>query len=82
MLPVEAVIQNAANAVVWVQTGKDTYEPRGVVTGLQSGGEIEIVSGLKEGEPVVVSGAYLLNSEFVFKRGANPGAGMDANMKM
>lgn len=45
-----------------------------VTTGLESGGLTEIVSGLKEGDAVVVRGAYLLHSEFVFKRGTDPHA--------
>ncbi|MFN5238407.1 MAG: hypothetical protein ACK5FV_14665 [Bacteroidota bacterium] len=35
----------------------------------------EIVEGLQSGEIVVVSGAYLLNSELVFKKGSDPMAG-------
>jgi Cu(I)/Ag(I) efflux system membrane fusion protein len=29
-----------------------------------------------DGDVVVVTGAYLVNSEYIFKRGANPMAGM------
>ena len=36
----------------------------------------EITEGLKAGEKVVVSGAYLLNSEYIFKKGSNPMEGM------
>jgi Cu(I)/Ag(I) efflux system membrane fusion protein len=43
-----------------------------VTTGLESDDRIEIVSGLKENDVVVISGAYLLHSEYVFKKGADP----------
>jgi Cu(I)/Ag(I) efflux system membrane fusion protein len=46
-----------------------------VQTGLESGDRIEILSGLKEGDVIVLAGAYLLHSEYVFKKGANPMAG-------
>ena len=46
-----------------------------VTTGLESDGFTEIITGLKEGDAVVVQGTYLLHSEFVFKRGAEPMAG-------
>lgn len=82
VLPLAAVIQNSGNAIVWLQTKPNTYEPRQVMTGLQSGNDIEIVSGLNPGELVVVRGTYLLNSEFVFKRGANPNEAIHGNMKM
>lgn len=46
---------------------------------MQNSRMVEIVNGLKEGDVVVVTGAYLLNSEYVFKRGANP---MEAHGEM
>ena len=48
-----------------------------VETGSETDNSIEIISGLSEGEAVVISGAYLLNSEYIFQRGADPMAGMD-----
>jgi YHS domain-containing protein len=39
------------------------FEPRRVETGLREGDRVEIVSGLNEGEIVVVSGNFLLDSE-------------------
>jgi Cu(I)/Ag(I) efflux system membrane fusion protein len=38
---------------------------------------VEINSGLKPGDVIVTNGAYLLNSEYIFKHGADPMAGMD-----
>ena len=46
-----------------------------VETGLESGDRIEVTSGLKENDVVVLTGAYLLNSEFFFKKGVNAMAG-------
>ena len=43
---------------------------------METGGRIEIKSGLQAGDIIVTSGAYLLNSEYIFKTGANPAAGM------
>jgi Cu(I)/Ag(I) efflux system membrane fusion protein len=43
----------------------------------------EIKSGIHQNDEVVISGAYLLQSEYIFRKGANPMAGMDmGNMKM
>jgi Cu(I)/Ag(I) efflux system membrane fusion protein len=47
-----------------------------VKTGISENDLIEITSGLTKGEVVVKSGAYLLKSEYIFERGANPMAGM------
>ena len=75
-LPTDAVLRNATGAVVWVQTGINTYKSKMVETGLETEGMVEIKSGLAEGEVVVTSGAYLINSEYIFKNGADPMAGM------
>ena len=75
-LPIDAVLRDGKGATVWIQTGKNTYESRMVVAGMETGDRIEIKSGLKSGDIIVTSGAYLINSEFIFKNGANPMAGM------
>lgn len=75
-LPVNAVIKNATSNVVWIETGKNTFKSVMVDTGIETGGRIEIKNGLKPGDVVVTSGAYLINSEYVFKKGADPMAGM------
>ena len=48
-----------------------------VQTGQETGDRIEIKSGLQNGDVVVMRGAYLLHSEYVFKKGGDdPMAGM------
>lgn len=75
-LPVDAVIRDGKGAKVWIQTAQNTYKSRMVEAGMETGERIEIKSGLKAGDIVVISGAYLLNSEYIFKNGANPMEGM------
>ena len=48
---------------VFVPRSKDTFEVRPVERGRDLGREIEILSGLKAGEVVVVDGAFLLKAE-------------------
>lgn len=82
-LPVDAVIRNEKMSSVWVEIDKNTFKNVMVETGLENDGQIEIRSGLKQGDVVVTSGAYLINSEYIFREGANPMAGHDmGNMKM
>ncbi|WP_158085261.1 efflux RND transporter periplasmic adaptor subunit [Niastella vici] len=54
----------------WVKTGDGMYESRIIQLGVQNKKEVEVISGLKEGELIVTSGAYLLNSALVLKKGA------------
>lgn len=71
-LPVDAVIRDGKGATAWIQTASNTFKSVMVQTGLEMDDRIEIKSGLKEGDVVVISGAYLLHSEYVFKKGADP----------
>lgn len=74
-LPINAVIRDGKGSTVWIQTANNTFKTVMVQTGLESDDQIEIKSGLRTGDIVVVSGAYLLHSEYVFKKGADPMAG-------
>ncbi|UJF29310.1 efflux RND transporter periplasmic adaptor subunit [Kaistella sp. 97-N-M2] len=76
-LPIDAVIRDGKMATVWVKTAKNTFVNKMVKTGLETDDRIEIISGIKEGDDIVISGTYLLNSEYIFKKGANPMAGHD-----
>jgi membrane fusion protein, copper/silver efflux system len=75
-LPSDAVIRDSKGASVWVQTNTHTFKYRMIETGSENSDRIEIRSGLQDGDIVVVSGAYLLSSEYIFKKGANPMEGM------
>jgi Cu(I)/Ag(I) efflux system membrane fusion protein len=82
-LPIDAVIRNEKMNMVWIEIEKNTFKTIMVETGVESADRIEIKSGLKEGDVVVTTGAYLLNSEYIFRKGANPMGGHDmGNMKM
>lgn len=78
-LPGDAVIRDGKGATVWIKTGIHSFKNKMVEVGLESNDRIEIKSGLNAGDVVVVAGAYLLQSEYIFKKGANPMAGHDMN---
>lgn len=75
-LPADAVLRDGKGATVWIQTSEKNYKNIMVEIGLESDDRIEIKSGLREGNIVVITGAYLLQSEYIFKKGANPMEGM------
>ena len=76
VLPMDAVLVEADGSSVWTQKADGSFEVRMVKTGIRNNNEIEITTGLKEGEKVVVGGAYLMNCEFKLKRDADPMGGM------
>lgn len=69
-VPIDAVIRSGSGTHAWVRSGTHTFRSVMVRTGLETDDRIEILSGLKEGDVVVTSGAYLLHSEYVFRKGA------------
>lgn len=62
-VPRDAVIDTGSTQHVFVATTPGRFEPREVVIGTRRVDSIEIESGLKEGEQVVSSGVFLLDSE-------------------
>jgi Cu(I)/Ag(I) efflux system membrane fusion protein len=74
-LPIDAIIRDSKGATVWVKTGANTFTSKMVELGEESGDVIEIKSGLMAGDLVVITGAYLLQSEYIFKKGTDPMAG-------
>lgn len=75
-LPVDAVIRDGKGMHVWIKTGKDSFEPRLVKTATENDNQVEIAGGLSNGDQVVVTGAYLLYSEYILKKGKNPAEGL------
>ncbi|RAU84483.1 efflux RND transporter periplasmic adaptor subunit [Pontibacter arcticus] len=71
-LPTDAVIRDEKGSHVWVQSGKDTFKAQMVTLGPESAENVAILSGLKENDKVVVTGAYLLYSEYILKKGSHP----------
>ncbi|MDP9919716.1 Cu(I)/Ag(I) efflux system membrane fusion protein [Variovorax boronicumulans] len=63
VVPSEAVIRTGKRAVVIVRKADGAFEPRDVSPGADLGDDTEIVSGLNEGEQVVASGQFLIDSE-------------------
>lgn len=69
-VPVDAVVDAGLTAAVFVERGEGRFEPRQVRIGWRAGGLVEIVSGLTQGERIVVSGTFLLDSESRMRLGA------------
>jgi len=62
-IPTAALQRVAEDWVVFIPIKQDEFEMRAVGRGRDLGGEIEILSGLKASETVVVEGAFLLKAE-------------------
>ncbi|WP_052495970.1 efflux RND transporter periplasmic adaptor subunit [Pedobacter lusitanus] len=75
-----AILTDGKGSRVWVKNADNSFSPRMVMLGTGNQSYSSVLSGLNAGDIVVTNGAYLLNSEAIFKNGS---ANMDmGNMKM
>ncbi|MCA0177159.1 MAG: efflux RND transporter periplasmic adaptor subunit [Proteobacteria bacterium] len=63
VVPAEAVIRTGTRAVAIVRKGNGAFEPREVQLGADLGDHLEVLHGLAEGDQVVASGQFLIDSE-------------------
>ncbi len=68
-VPKNAVLRTGKMDMVYVEKEKGVYEPRTVKLGYEQDGYYEILSGLKEGETVVSTGGFLIDSESQIQQG-------------
>lgn len=63
VVPASAALQSGTRQIVFVDHGEGYLEPREVELGGRAGDDFVVVKGLKEGEKVVVSANFLIDSE-------------------
>lgn len=68
VVPQSALQNVSGTTVVFVKSSEDVFEARPVRLGAKRDSRVEIVSGLKPGEPVVVAGSFALKSQFLISR--------------
>ena len=79
-VPKNAVIRTGERNVVYIEKSKGVYEPREVQISYEQDGYYAVTSGLKEGEIVVSSGGFLIDSETQIQKGMTTGhEGHDQN---
>jgi Cu(I)/Ag(I) efflux system membrane fusion protein len=71
VVPLTAVLSTGHRNVVWVENGAGKFEPRFVEIGDRSDEFVQILHGIEEGDRVVTSGGYLLDSESQLQAGSH-----------
>ncbi|MGD8672990.1 MAG: efflux RND transporter periplasmic adaptor subunit [Thiogranum sp.] len=66
-IPREALIKTGSEQRVIVALGDGKFKPRKVTSGMESGDFVEITGGLNEGDRVVTSAQFLIDSEASLK---------------
>ena len=62
-VPVQAVIHSGPRRVAVVSLGEGRFQPREIRVGVEAGGFYEVLEGLREGERIVTSSQFLIDSE-------------------
>lgn len=62
-VPASAILDSGTRRVAFVAKAGGLFEPRNVVLGRRGGGLVEVLSGVAEGEQIVVSGNFLVDAE-------------------
>ena len=62
-VPEEAILETGVRQILFVDKGQGVLEPRDATVGLRADGYDEVKSGVTEGETVVTSGNFLIDSE-------------------
>ena len=75
VIPLEALIRTGREERVIIALGEGRFEARNVKAGIESGEFVEILEGLDEGETVVTSAQFLIDSEASMRASLNRMAG-------
>lgn len=75
-IPRDAVLETGERQVVFIHHGGGTLEWRKVKLGVQAGEWVEVLEGVKEGDHIVTSANFLIDSESQLKSAVRGMAGM------
>ncbi len=79
VVPDDAVIDTGVRRIVFVKSEKTRFEPREIRIGPRVGNEFVVLSGLREGDTIVTSAHFLIDTESKFQaaieKGTSQGAG-------
>ena len=62
-VPKSAILDTGSRKLVFVSRGEGRFDPRTIRTGIEAGDYYEVLEGLVEGEQVVTSANFLIDSE-------------------
>ena len=77
VVPVQSIIHSGERYVAVVSLGDGRFQPRDIVIGVEANGSYEVIEGLKEGERIVTSAQFLIDSESNLKAAVQAMVGDD-----
>jgi RND family efflux transporter MFP subunit len=85
VVPSQAIIRSGERNIAVISLGGGYFDPREVKLGVESEGLVQVIEGIREGENIVVSSQFLIDSESNLKAAIQQmsgHAGMDMNKPM
>jgi Cu(I)/Ag(I) efflux system membrane fusion protein len=73
-IPAEAVLDSGLRKIVYVETSEGIFEPRPIEIAGAYGNRVAVASGITEGDRIVVSGNFLLDSESRMRMAGSAGS--------
>jgi RND family efflux transporter MFP subunit len=80
-VPADAVVNSGLSKRVFVETSAGHFEARSVETGWRINDRVQILKGVREGETVVASGTFLVDSESRLQVAANSGSSAQSSTR-
>lgn len=71
VIPIEGLIRTGREERVIIALGEGKFEARSVRAGIESGNYVEILEGISEGDRIVTSGQFLIDSEASMRASLN-----------
>lgn len=71
VIPLEGLIRSGREERVILSLGEGRFEARNVKAGIESGNYVEIIEGVSEGDDIVISGQFLIDSEASMRASLN-----------
>ena len=71
VIPLEGLIRTGRDERVIIALGQGKFEARNVRAGIESGDYVEILEGVNEGDEIVTSGQFLIDSEASMRASLN-----------
>ena len=71
VIPLEGLIRTGREERVILALGEGKFEARNVKAGIESGNFVEIIDGIKQGDEIVTSGQFLIDSEASMRASLN-----------
>jgi RND family efflux transporter MFP subunit len=78
VIPEQAIIHSGTRNIIIVALGNGYFKPQEIKTGANADGYVQVIEGLREGQSIVTSSQFLIDSESNLRTAVNKMTGPDS----